>query len=205
MIKTSEQSNEIITALIKAQSEFGVALKDTTNDFTKKNYADFQSIVEAARPSLTKNNLGFMQMPVDTEKGLSLVTRIFHTSGQWIEGSMPIKTLKEDPQSMGAAITYSKRYALQAALGIIATDEDSDAENSMDRVSGDRLAQKTAVLDLLKKFNAINVKESEVLAYIGINSVNELKESDLSALRVIGSDIKSKKSKKEDYFKGGNR
>lgn len=202
MIKTSDESKEIFGAIIKAQAEFPVALKDTPNDFTKKKYADFQSVVEAARPTLAKYGLGFMQMPIQSEAGIMLLTRIFHTSGQWIEGAMPIKTMKDDPQSLGAAITYAKRYALQAAFGIIASEEDSDAEKAMSRDNKDRLLSRQQVSGLMKGFQGIGVTESQVLKFIGAASTADLTESDSETLSEIGADIKAGRAKKESYFGG---
>lgn len=200
MIKTSEQSKELYCALIKAQSEFKIAIKDAKNDFTKKNYADFQSVVEAARGALSKNELGFTQMPIDTEKGLALVTRIFHSSGQWLEGQMPIRSQKEDPQAIGAAITYVKRYSLQAALGIIASDEDSDAEKAMNRNAENRPASKDAILDLFKKFEGLNVGEKRILTYIGVMNKFELTEEELGYLNSIGADITNKRKTADQAF-----
>lgn len=200
MIKMSEQSNDLFTALIKAQAEFKVAIKDVKNDFTKKNYADFQSVVDAARPALVKHSLGFMQMPVDTEKGMMLITRIFHTSGQWVEGCMPVRTMKDDPQSLGAALTYSKRYALQSALGIVASDEDSDAETAMKRDDPARTASKADITNLVKAFQGIGVTQHQMLTYIGVKDPLSVSEGDLELLKSIGAEIKSGKAKKDAYF-----
>lgn len=200
-MKTSEQVNEIFTALSKAQGEFKVALKDAENPFFKSSYADFQSVVDAARPALAKHGLGFIQMTrADDKFPLVLVTRIFHTSGQWIEGEYPVRTVKEDPQSLGAATTYSKRYALQAALGVVAANDDDDAEKAMDHKSEDRVASKAQTTGIMKAFAGLGVSETQVLTFLGIKSQSEIKESDLSHLSQIGKDIKSGKSKVNDHF-----
>lgn len=200
-MKTSESMVDLYKALIKAQSEFKVALKDTQNSFTNKNYADFQSVVDAAKEALTKNDLGFIQTPSISENGLILITRIFHASGQFFETSAPVKSIKEDPQSIGAAITYMKRYALQAALGIVASDEDDDAEKAMGKNRDDRSASKADIITMLKKYQGIGIGEKQVLSYLGISKPEEMKESDLSSLAKIGSEIKAGKVKKEEYFK----
>jgi len=200
-MKTSEQVSELFTALSKAQSEFKVALKDSSNPFFKSNYADFQSVVEAARPALAKHALGFMQMPAVQDGQSVLMTRVFHSSGQWIESAMPIKTTKDDAQAFGAAVTYSRRYALQAALGIITSDEDDDAEKTMNRDKLDRTASKAAVTGLLKAFAGLGVSETRIANYLGIKEIGKMTEGDLENLKVIGSDIKDKKSKASDYFK----
>lgn len=201
-MKTSDQLGDIFTALSKAQAEFKVALRDSSNPFFKSNYADFQSVVEAVRPALAKHGLAFIQMPSVAENGTTLITRITHSTGQWFECAMPVKTTKDDAQALGAAITYTRRYALQAALGIVASDEDDDAEKTMDREKQDRQASKAAVTGLLKAFAGLGVTEPQIAAYLGIKEVGEMTEIDLQSLKAIGSDIKTKKSQVSDYFKG---
>lgn len=132
-MKTSESVKDLFTSLSKAQGEFSVATKDAKNPFFKSNYADYESVVRACRSQLTKHGLGFTQVFEDTEIGKSITTRIFHESGEWMESSMSFKLLKDDPQTFGSASTYYKRYALQAALGIVASDEDDDAEHAQAR------------------------------------------------------------------------
>jgi len=184
---------------VKAQSEFKVALKDTQNDFTKKNYADFQSIVEAARPAMTANSLGFIQMPCESEKGLVLVTRIFHTSGQWYESTAPVKSQKEDPQSVGAAITYMKRYMLQAALGVVASDEDSDAEKAMNR--GEERPSTDSIRKLLLGFEKLGVGSAKILdKYSSLKSIEDMTYDIYEDLVQIGTAIK-KGDKADKYFK----
>jgi ERF superfamily len=131
-MKTSENLNELATALSKAQAEFKIAGKDKANPFFKSQYADLESIVEACRPALSKNGLSFVQITKITENGTNLVTRLFHASGQWLEGEYPILTIKDDPQGFGSGLTYARRYALAATLGVVSGDDD-DGEKAMSR------------------------------------------------------------------------
>jgi hypothetical protein len=115
---------EIYTALIQAQSEFRIAIKDVKNPFFKSLYADLESIVNAVQPALTKNGLGFIQ-PISLVDGLMVITTtIIHTSGQSISSIYPIDPVKKDPQGYGSAITYARRYALSAMLGVVTGDDD---------------------------------------------------------------------------------
>jgi len=200
-MKTSEQLDQIFTALAKAQGEFKVAKKDTENPFFKKNYADLESIVDSARPSLSKNGLSFVQFTSITEGILILTTRVCHSSGQWIEGSYPLKPQKDDPQSLGAALTYAKRNALKAALGIVEADEDDDAESEMERSSEDRAASKQTVVNLMKAFSGLGVSTQQILSYLGVQSTDQVKEKDIQVLTKIGSEIKKDPSRKSEYFK----
>jgi len=197
-MKTSESLKEIFTALSKAQGEFKTAKKDANNPFFKSKYADFESVVEAVRPTLTKHGLSFVQVPMVDGDKLFLITRVCHSSGEWLEGAYPVNPTKNDPQGIGSSMTYSRRYALSAVLGIVSSDDDDDAEAATDRG-----ASKADVVGLMKAFTSIGVSAGQVLAYIGVQSTDNLTDSDVKSLKQIGSDIKSGKAKKEDYFKSG--
>lgn len=127
-MKTSESIQDLYKALITAQGQFHSADKNATNPHFRSHYADLTSIVKAARGPLMANGLGFVQMPFDREGHAYLMTRIIHTSGQFMESEVRIRTSKDDAQAFGSALSYFKRYALQAALGIVTEDEDDDGE-----------------------------------------------------------------------------
>lgn len=122
----SDQINELATALAKAQSEMHGAKKDATNPFYKSAYADLGSVWEACREVLTKNGLSVAQV-VDTIPSMQvLVTFLLHSSGQWISSAYPLRPVKDDPQGMGSAISYARRYSLAAMVGIYQTDDDAE-------------------------------------------------------------------------------
>jgi len=200
-MKTSETINELCTALIKAQGEFSVAAKSAKNSFFKSHYADLQSIIVASRPALVKNGLGFSQMCSDCEFGTFLVTRIFHTSGQWMQSEVKIRTTKDDPQSFGSALSYFKRYSLQAALGIIASDDDDDGNSASgkDGAVDYSVASKDVVLKLIKSFEALYVSKAQLENYVQQSS-DAFTMDAVEALRQIWSEIKTGKAKKADYF-----
>jgi hypothetical protein len=132
----SESVADIAAALSKFQGE-------TNNAFKAKqghgyNYADLAAILEQSRPLLASNGLSVVQMPFDAPSGfIGIETCILHVSGQFIEQgySMPVPDNKRNSmaQNFGSAITYARRYALAAALGIAQTDE--DASEKIDIVS----------------------------------------------------------------------
>jgi hypothetical protein len=124
---------ELITALCKAQAEFKSALKDATNPHFKKSYADLSAIWEACKDGLHKNGLVVSQQTMGNEQGWHLVTKVYHTSGGYMESLTPIISQGNDPQKFGSGMTYARRYALAAILGIV-TDDD-DAEGAMVRNS----------------------------------------------------------------------
>lgn len=126
-MQTSEQLNEISAALAKAQGEIVGALKDSANPFFKSKYADLASCWDACRLPLSKNGLSVVQgMQVDAGS-LYLITRLLHSSGQWISSTTPITPKDDTPQAMGSALTYARRYALTAMVGVAQVDDDANA------------------------------------------------------------------------------
>jgi hypothetical protein len=138
MLSTSETFADLASALSKAQGAFPAIKKDNTAQVRGESkrgeaveysysYADLASILEAIRKPLAENGLSIIQpiCPADPEH-VWLVTRLIHSSGQWIESAYPVDVY-ERPQEMGSAITYARRYALTALLGIAAEEDDDGA------------------------------------------------------------------------------
>lgn len=128
-MKTSEQINELAAALAKAQGAMQAASKDSTNPHFKSKYADLASVWEVCRKPLTDNGLSVAQLPEATEHGLVIATRLMHASGQWMQADLLLNPTKNDPQGVGSAITYGRRYGLCAMVGIVA-DEDDDGNGA---------------------------------------------------------------------------
>lgn len=123
----SEQINELAAALSKAQASITGALKDSANPFFKSKYADLASCWDACRKQLTDNGLAVIQT-TDVIDGVVFVkTTLAHSSGQWIVGALPVKTKDESPQAQGSGITYARRYALAAIVGLAQIDDDAEA------------------------------------------------------------------------------
>jgi hypothetical protein len=123
----SEQIGDLITALSKAQAEIESAPFDKVNPHFKSRYASYEAIRETCRMPLAKNGLAITHHLDVNEGKRVLVTQLSHASGQWMRSFVSMPQEKETPQSMGSAITYSKRYALSAFLAI-GSDEDDDGE-----------------------------------------------------------------------------
>ena len=107
----SDQINELMDALSKAQLTMRGALTDSLNPYFKSKYADLSNVWEACREPLTRNGLSIAQVMQPIDGKLCLVSILGHKSGQWIKSLLPIKTSKDDIQALGSAITYSRRYA----------------------------------------------------------------------------------------------
>ena len=140
-MKTSDSINELATALAAVQGAMEPARMNATNPFLKNKYADLNSVIESVKYLLAENGLSYVQMPntppVEYGVAIGLTTRLMHNSGQWIEETytMPMPAEERGKSMMqvaGSAISYARRYALSAMLGIVA-DEDSDGNSSQDR------------------------------------------------------------------------
>ena len=123
----SEYVGELANALSKAQGTIKGAVKDSQNPFFKSDYADLASVWGACRDALAKNGLAVTQTLAGTPESVEVITTLMHISGQWINGKLTIKPVKIDPQAIGSAITYARRYALAAMVGVAPDDDDGNA------------------------------------------------------------------------------
>lgn len=126
----SETIGALAAALAKAQSEISGAVKDAANPFFKSKYADLESVWQACRKPLTDNGLSVVQTTRYTADTLMLITTLMHASGEWIAGEMPVLMKDYSPQAQGSGLTYARRYALAALVGVYQTDDDAEAAMS---------------------------------------------------------------------------
>jgi hypothetical protein len=139
-MRQSESITKIASAIVKAQGELNAVSKDGTNPHFRSKYATLQNIVESCRDTLRKHGLAVVQTFAETDGTyINLDTTLLHESGEWIAGTFTMTPTKHDPQGMGSATTYARRYALSAILGIV-TDDDDDG-NASSQPTGDRASQ----------------------------------------------------------------
>jgi hypothetical protein len=120
---------DLATALAVAQGEMENAKKVSNNPHFKSKYADLATIWDAIREPLSRNGLSVLQLPCEAPDGkVGLKTILTHSSGQFIEESFFVG-LKDasNPQQVGSALTYMKRYALLGVAGIASEDDDGEA------------------------------------------------------------------------------
>ena len=128
----SESIENLAKSLIKVQSKLKGARQDSKNPFFNSKYADLSSVWEACRGLLAENELAVIQTTdIGENHQLVVETILVHSSGEWISGQIPMILAKQDPQGIGSAITYGRRYGLSAIVGIC--PEDDDAESAMNR------------------------------------------------------------------------
>ena len=126
----SESIKNLAAAQVKIQQEIADMPKDSKG--YGYNYTSYDALVKYLRPLLTKHGVSFVQMPVGSDSEIGVETLYMHTSGEWIRSTVcsPIIESKQMNiyQSVGAAITYYRRYSLSAFVGI-ASDEDNDVQS----------------------------------------------------------------------------
>jgi hypothetical protein len=120
--------SKVASALVKAQKEFGPALKSSSNPHFKSRYADLAACVEAVVESLNNNGIALTQRVSPSENGVTVETVFIHESGEIINcGQLHVPASKHDAQGYGSALTYARRYSLMAACGIAPEDDDGNA------------------------------------------------------------------------------
>lgn len=124
-MRMSEQINDVAAALAKAQAEIKGAVKDSLNPHFKSKYADLASVWDACREPITKHGLSVVQTLGTEGEGVRITTMLLHASGQWIADDL-IMPAGNTPQTAGSAITYGRRYALAAMVGVAPEDDDAN-------------------------------------------------------------------------------
>jgi ERF superfamily len=121
--------DQLAAAVAKAQATIGTAARNSVNPHYRSRYADLASVWDACRAALTGNGLSVVQTPgYDPATGcVSVTTILLHCSGQYIASTARAPIAKADPQGVGSAITYLRRYSLSAFVGVAPEDDDGEA------------------------------------------------------------------------------
>lgn len=173
-----ENIAKISAAFVKAQSEFGAALKTSTNPHFKSRYADLAACVEAVIDALNNNKIALIQKTHECESGVAVETIFLHESGEELRsGKLWLPASKQDAQGYGSALTYARRYSLMAACGIAPEDDDGNAaskpvakyKNSAltDKAYADHMAAMDASTDM------DTLKSAFAAAYKAAKAVND--------------------------------
>ncbi len=177
---------DLIGALSKAQAEIEGAVKAGENPHFRSRYADLGNVWAACRGPLTQNGLAIHQavrvngdMPFTDQRTVRLVTRVMHSSGQWLEDDgIPLLLDKQNMQGLGSALTYARRYGLMAAVGIAPEDDDGNASVKNDSKAGKPVGgngdlitaqQKDTIIKLLRETEA---DMPRFLKYMDVASVD---------------------------------
>jgi hypothetical protein len=144
IIRTSDQVELLFAALSAAQGEMRdppkskVAKVESQKRSYSYKYADLADLLKIIRPIFAKHGLGIVQPPANPNRGcVVIVTRVFHTSGQWLETDLTMLVGDDRPQTLGSAITYGRRYAV-AGVANMAPDDDEDGQAAQDAADEDQ-------------------------------------------------------------------
>ena len=135
----SESIAKLAAALVKVQGEIEHAHKNATNPHFRNRYADLTEVIDTTRPVLAKHGLSVVQLPGYVEGITTLDTILLHESGEWISGTAGARVQKDDPQGVGSALTYLRRYSLAAVVGIGQEDDDAEAASAPARAPVQRM------------------------------------------------------------------
>lgn len=131
--RRSDSIAALAAALAKSQGQISGAAKDSANPFFKSRYADLSSVWEACRAALAKNELAVMQFDRSTDNGVEVETLLAHSSGEWVSETLALPVAKKDAQGIGSALTYARRYALSAMVGVAPDDDDGNAASRVQK------------------------------------------------------------------------
>ncbi len=202
----SAELGKLFEALSKAQGEIEIAKEDSLNPFFKSKYSDLASVINASRPYLSKFGLSVIQRIMANGNGTSfLFTRLCHASGQWMESRMNLLPTKPDMQGMGSAITYAKRYAYSAMIGVV-TGEDDDGnaacvsqnggktKSISDITSNITQMQAKKILERLTEINDESLLD-KILEYYNISKLSYLPQSQFDHCMNKMNNFRSKNGK----------
>lgn len=123
--KIEYDKNPLAVALAAFQAELPTVTLDGDNPHFKSKFTTLSNLTSTAIPVLSKHGLAFSSTPRVTEQGFVLEAHLIHESGERLTASFPIA--ETNPQKVGSAVTYFRRYALAALTGIVAeTDDDGN-------------------------------------------------------------------------------
>jgi hypothetical protein len=177
-MKTSETMAKIAPALAKALGEIHNATKDSKNPHFKNTYASLAAVIDATKATLADHGLVVVQSPGWNDNRVTVTTRIVHTSGEWIEATAEAPVPKADPQGVGSAVTYLRRYSLAAICGI--TQEDDDGETASRRSSPNKAVEEIMsriTIDEKQAHLLMRIKDAESEGKLDAKEIQQVKKA----------------------------
>lgn len=169
-MEKSESIKLLSTALVGFHKAVGKVRKGETNPFFKSKYASLSNILDVIAEPLTANGLSVVQIP---EGDNQLTTMLLHESGEYIAATSTMKPLKNDPQALGSAMTYQRRYAIGALLNIN-IDEDDD---------GAKASAPPKEVDPTSKIKAAKTEAELKAIYKSLNATQRLNQTIIQLLK----------------------
>lgn len=166
----SESIKNISEALRKFQGAVGPVAKSAVNPFFKSKYAPLEAIIEHTQEHLVREGLSYSQFP----DGEGLTTILMHDRGEWMKATMKVH-MGAKPQDQGSAITYARRYALSAVLGLATEDDDDGNAASQPKAA---TAPKTAPTAKKEGDRTLAAKD-RIYSLLGLLKVPRATKSDI--------------------------
>ena len=176
MIEQSESIAALAAAMAVAQGSVEGATKGKVNPAFKSKYADLASVWSACREALYDNGLSVQQFPGEMVDGrLTLTTQLTHKSGEWMRSTLSIPLSKADAQGYGSAITYARRYALAAVVGVCPEDDDGNAAAKFAPadMNADRITEKQEG-DLIALADEVGADIGKFSQYLKVRRIADL-------------------------------
>lgn len=204
-------TNIIVEALSKFQSEANAAVKSSKNPFFKSNYASLEDVIAAANEG-AKYGLAFTQC-VDFEKDVlegSVVptmyvrTTLMHKDCAAVITSrypvVPKNNKYDDSQALGSAITYAKRYSLQAIYGLPSEDDDGNANTHNEKVNAEQKRKMTVFANTIKQSVDQTMRDKEMSDAEKIHDLIKIEKENKAALEKLLSLDKGQWDMLMNYF-----
>jgi len=151
----------IYKQLLLVQKEVGAISKDSKNPFFKSKYFDINKLIEVVNPVLSKHGIVLIQ-PIENNKVFS--TLIDVESGENVISSLELPNLT-DPQKIGSAISYYRRYTLSSLLGLQAEDNDGNALKPKPRPKAKEKLTDSRFTDALDALKENKITKDVILAF----------------------------------------
>ena len=204
-MNTSSAITILSQAMLKVQQQLQPASKDARNTYVGNDYATLNSVMDACKDALISHGIWLTQLPcpapVELGTGhIALETKLIHAeSGEWISSTAVIPLPKNDPQGMGSAITYARRYSLCAMLGIITEDDDGNTASNPDHK---QIRQQRAKAQSQKAVHETQKTTSEALPKLdGVSYKNVQADDGRMCVVATGSTLDKKEMLKAAGFK----
>lgn len=206
----SEEIHKIASALSKLQGKINHPNRNRTAVVPMKNggkysykYADLVGVLDCCKAFLAEHELSIIQMPSFNNGMVAVTTILAHSSGQYFQSHLSMPTFDSKPQTIGSVITYCRRYALSAMLGI-SSEEDDDASESKgskpEKTNTKPALTKSQWADkILIEFAKYDIKAEHVEATIG-GPVEQCDKTTAQNLVAILDQVKENPKRAVEFF-----
>lgn len=204
-------TKNIVDALSQFQSEANAAVKSSENPFFKSNYASLEDVIAAANEG-TKYGLAFTQC-VDFEKDvlegavvptMYVRTSLMHKASDTVITSrylvVPKNNRYDDSQALGSAITYAKRYSLQAIYGLPSEDDDGNANTHNETVMAEQKRKVTVWVNTIKQSLAAIIKNADLTVTETMAEILELEKENQSGFARLETVDPGQSKMLKDHF-----